>query len=515
MTTGWKEPSRLCDVARVQPGFGDRIALSEGNARLSYIELDRRIQVARGAYADLGLSPGDRAVLILPTSIQFVIAYLGAHRAGLVVIPLNPLLGPDEIGFILASMRPAIVLADAADASFPVMAELDTIVAGIVGGTELVRVGGETGFEVRMARARADLPAIERADDEEALILFTSGTSGRPKGASHREGAIITNVRHSNAAFRITPYDVMLCPLPLSHVFGQIVLMLGGLMAGAELVLIPRPAPETVFAAMAGHGASFLAAVPTTFAALAEQGRNHPAEAGAASRRLRFALAGGAPLPPATSEAFGRVFGVQVHQGYGMTEVACCIAIESPGAAPSGGVGPICKPLDYRIVPVGDDNPDEGELEIAGPNLMRGYYIHGALQPRPPEQWFPTGDVVRRDDRGNIFIFDRKKEMVIRNGYNVYPSEVEAALASHPAVLLAAVIGIDDAVVGQEIAAFVSLREDQSATPTELAEWCRTRIALYKYPRLLAILPKLPTNPTGKILKRALDPTLLQRVGVH
>lgn len=515
MTTGWKEPSRLCDVARIQPGFSDRIALSEGNARLSYIELDRQIQVARGAYADLGLSPGDRVVLLLPTSIQFVIAYLGAHRAGLVVIPLNPLLGPDEIRFILASMRPAIVLADAADAPFPVMAELDTIVAGIEGGTELVRVGGETGFEARMARARADLPAIERTDDDEALILFTSGTSGRPKGASHREGAIITNVRHSNAAFRITPCDVMLCPLPLSHVFGQIVLMLGGLMAGAELVLIPRPAPETVFAAMTDHGASFLAAVPATFAVLAEQGRNHPVEAAAASRRLRFALAGGAPLPPATGEAFGQVFGVPVHQGYGMTEVACCIAIESPGAAPSSGVGPICKPLDYRIVPVGDDNPDEGELEIAGPNLMRGYYIDGALQPRPPEQWFPTGDVVRRDDQGNIFIFDRKKEMIIRNGYNVYPSEVEASLASHPAVLLAAVVGIEDAVVGQEIAAFVSLREGEPATATELAEWCRTRIALYKYPRLLAILPKLPTNPTGKILKRALDPTLLQRVGVH
>lgn len=515
MTTGWKEPSRLCDVARVQPGFGDRIALSEGNARLSYVVLDRQIQVARGAYADLGLSPGDRVVLLLPTSIQFVIAYLGAHRAGLVVIPLNPLLGPDEIRFILASMRPAIVLADAADAPFPVMAELDSIVAGIEGRTELVRVGGETGFEALMVRARADLPAIERADDEEALILFTSGTSGRPKGASHREGAIITNVRHSNAAFRITPYDVMLCPLPLSHVFGQIVLMLGGLVAGAELVLVPRPAPETVFAAMTDHGASVLAAVPTTFAALAEHGRSDPVEAAAASRRLRFALAGGAPLPPATGEAFGQVFGVPVHQGYGMTEVACCIAIETPGAAPSGGVGSICKPLDYRIVSVGGDNPDEGELEIAGPNLMRGYYINGEFQPRPSDQWFPTGDVVRRDDRDNIFIFDRKKEMVIRNGYNVYPSEVEAALASHPAVLLAAVVGIDDAAVGQEIAAFVSLREDQSATPTELAEWCRTRIALYKYPRLLAILPKLPTNPTGKILKRALDPTLLQRVGVH
>lgn len=512
MTNGWKTPSRLCDIARIQPGFSDRIALSDGITQLSYAELDRSIDAVHGAYAELGLVPGERVVLLLPASMAFVSAYLGAHRAGLVVIPLNPLLGPEEIGFILASMRPAIVIADAANAPFPVMAELDCIVAGIDGGMKLVRVGGNAGFEALLSRARVDLPAIDRSDDDEALILFTSGTSGRPKGASHREGALITNARHSNAVFDIRPEDVLLCPLPLSHVFGQIVLMLGSLMAGAELALVPRPTPEAVFAAMVDRRASFLAAVPTTFAALAERGRTHPIEAGVASRPLRFALAGGAPLPAAIGEAFVQVFGVPVHQGYGMTEVACCIAIEGPDAPPSGGVGQICEPLDHRIVPIGDGNPYEGELEIAGPNLMRGYYVEGALQPRPPEQWFPTGDIVRRDSLGNIFIFDRKKEMVIRNGYNVYPSEVEATLVGHPAVMLAAVIGIEDATVGQEIAAFVSLRDGATATGAELADWCRTRIALYKYPRLLAILPQLPTNPTGKILKRALDPTLLQRV---
>ncbi len=515
MPIGWETPSRLSDVARAQPGFEDRSALSDGIARLSYAELDHAIDTARGAYGGLGLMPGERVVLLLPASVAFVTAYFGAHRAGLVVIPLNPLLGPDEVRFILSTMRPAMVIADAVDAPFPVMGELEAIVAGI-GGTHLMHIDGGAGFAALMARARPDLPVVDRGDNDEALILFTSGTSGRPKGASHRGGALITNARHSNAVLAIGPADVLLCPLPLSHVFGQIVLMLGGLMAGAELALVARPAPEAVLAAMADRGASFLAAVPTTFAALAERGRDHPDEAGAASRRLRFALAGGAPLPAATGEAFGQVFGIPVHQGYGMTEVACCIAIEGPGAPPSGGVGTICTPLDHRIVALDGvkevENEFEGELEIAGPNLMRGYYIDGKLDPRAPSQWFATGDVVRRDDQGNIFIFDRRKEMIIRNGYNVYPSEVEATLASHPAVMLAAVIGIDDAGVGQEIAAFVSLRDGAVATAADLAEWCRTRIALYKYPRLVAILPKLPTNPTGKILKRALDPALLQRI---
>lgn len=509
MTTGWKTPSRLCDIARVQPGFGDRIAISDGIKQLSYAELDCSIDAARCAYAELGLVPGERVAILLPTSTAFVIAYFGAMRAGLVVIPLNPLLGPDELRFILSTMRPAIVVADTSDATFPVMAELEGIIAEIVSETRLVRVSADAGLEA--IEARIDLLEVERADDDEALILFTSGTSGRPKGASHREAALIANARHSNEVFRISPDDVLLCPLPLSHVFGQIALMLGGLMAGAELALVPRPSPNSVIDAMIARGASFLAAVPTTFAALVERGHSYPTQARAASRHLRFALAGGAPLPAATEEAFRRVFGVSVHQGYGMTEVACCIAIEGPGTPPTGGVGKLCAPLDHRIVPVGKGCPDEGELEIAGPNLMRGYYVDGELRPRPPEQWFATGDIVRRDSQGNIFIFDRKKEMVIRNGYNVYPSEVEAAITSHPAVLLAAVIGIDDVVVGQEIAAFVTLREDTSATAIELAEWCRARIALYKYPRLIAILPRLPTNPTGKILKRSLDPALLQR----
>lgn len=508
----WKTPSRLSDVARVQLGFGDRTALSDGVRQLSYAELDRHISAAHGAYTDLGLVPGERVVLLLPASIAFVVSYFGAHRAGLVVIPLNPLVGPDEMRFILSTMRPAIVIADTDDPHFPIMAKLEDIVAELECQTRLMRIGGEAGFEATMARTRYDLPAIERGDDDEALILFTSGTSGCPKGASHREGGLIANVQHSNGVFRISPDEVLLCPLPLSHVFGQIVLMLGSLMAGAELVLVPRPTPEAILAAMADRSVSFLAAVPTTFATLAEWARVHPVGVSAASKCLRFALAGGAPLPKGTGEAFEQVFGIPVHQGYGMTEVACCIAIEGPGEPPTGGVGPICAPLIHRIMSVSAGNPDEGELEISGPNLMRGYYIDGSLDPRLPEQWFATGDVVRRDAQGNIFIFDRKKEMIIRNGYNVYPSEVEAALASHSAVLLAAVVGIDDEAVGQEVAAFVSLVDDATATAAELAEWCRTRIALYKYPRLIAILPKLPTNPTGKILKRALDPALLQPV---
>ncbi|EJL26605.1 acyl-CoA synthetase (AMP-forming)/AMP-acid ligase II [Caulobacter sp. AP07] len=503
--------ARLADVARPD-GREGAVALSIGDQVLTYAELDARIDAARGAYRDLGLEPGDRVVLLLPTSVEFIVAYFGAHRAGLVVIPLNPLLGQEEVAYILAGMQPALVVAAGAEAPFPVLGLLDGLLEQAGLRARLARYDGGSSFDLAMARAPAGLAPAPRADDDEVLILFTSGTSGKPKGASHAQAAIMANARHANAVFGLGPDDVLTCPLPLSHVFGQMVVMLGGLLAGAELNLVPRPAPAAVFAALTARRTTFLAAVPTTFAALAEMARQDPGAARAAGATLRTALAGGAPLPAATGAAFETAFGVPVHQGYGMTEVACCIALSAPPAPATGGVGPICAPLSARIIDAAGHEAEEGELELSGPNLFRGYYIDGQLQPRGDGDGFATGDIVRRDADGEIFLCDRKKELIIRNGYNVYPSEVEAVLADHPDVLLAAVIGVDDPVVGQEVAAFAALRENATASPAALAAWCRARIALYKYPRLVAILPTLPTNATGKIMKRALDPALLARV---
>jgi long-chain acyl-CoA synthetase len=502
----------LCDVVAAHAVPGDGIALSGIGASVTYAQLDARIQAALGALAALGLRPGERVLLLLPTSVEFVTAYFAAHRAGLVVMPLNPLLGPDEVRHILDSMRPAAIIAAPADGPYPVLSALDGLVADLRLSCLVLRSGPDQPFDRAMARARTDLPPVRRDGSDEALILFTSGTSGRPKGASHREAALITNARHANAVFSITHDDVLLCPLPLSHVFGQMVMMLGGLSAGAELSLVPRPGPAALFDAMVQRRPSIIAAVPASLAAVAEQARQtgHRREPG----RLRFVLAGGAPLPAPTGTVFQNTFGVPVHQGYGMTEVACCIALEQPGTMPTGGVGALCTPLSHRILPLDPADPDQGELQLAGPNLLRGYYIDGTFQPRGDDEWFATGDIVRRDAEGTLFLCDRKKEMIIRNGYNVYPSEVEAALASHPGVLHVAVIGVADEQVGQEVAAYVSPREGHVLSADELAAWCRARIALYKYPRLIAILPALPTNTTGKIMKRALDTAILRRVSL-
>jgi long-chain acyl-CoA synthetase len=475
---------------------------------LTYAELDRKIDAARGAFAELGLMPTDRILLLLPSGAEFVIAYFGAIRAGLVVIPLNPLLGTEEVGHILKTMRPALVVAAPADCPFPLMGALEGLT--VAAGVRLTRYGGGD-FDAVVARARTDLPTICRDADDETLILFTSGISGRPKGASHREGTVITNVRHGNERFAMHPGDVFVCPLPLSHVFGQIVMMMGSFMAGAEMALA-RPGPAAIMEVMEERGVTILAGVPTIFAALTEIGRSDPQRASRVARTLRFAFAGGAPLSAATGEAFEAVFGIPVHQGYGMTEVACCISVENETQRPSGGVGTLSTVLEHRIIPLDSAVPDEGELELSGPNLLRGYYIDGVLEPRTPDMWFATGDLVRKDQGGNLFLFDRKKELIIRNGYNVYPSEVEAMLCAHPDVVLAAVIGVADPAVGQEVAAFVTVRTGADADGAALVAWCKARIALYKYPRLIAILPVMPTSPTGKIQKRELDVGDLRRV---
>ncbi|WCL55596.1 class I adenylate-forming enzyme family protein [Gimibacter soli] len=511
-----RTPELLCQFGALGHMPPSAPAICCDNLTLTYDELNARIAQAHGAFVEFGLLPGDRIVLLLPTSPEFVIAYFAAHRAGLVVIPLNPLLGTAELDFILSSMLPSLIVISASSADMPAAGYFSSQNESLSGIAPILCFGSSddeiVSLDVLMERADPTLPSSPRGLSEEVLILFTSGTSGRPKGASLVQQAVINNTRYSNETLGITTQDTLLCPLPLSHVFGQMVLMLGALMAGAALVLVPRANPKRVLEAMSRTAPTLMAAVPTTFAALADLATTERERASQGCRRLRCALTGGAPLSGAIAEAFERAFGRPLHKGYGMTEVGCCIALENVNKPPTPGVGRISDFLDFRVVPLADDSLDRGELELRGSNIFRGYYIDGILTPRQSEEWFPTGDLVQINDDGTITIFDRRKELVIRGGYNVYPSEVEAVLLQHPDVQLAAVVGVEDAKLGQEVAAFLQLVPGTKIEPAELADWCRARIALYKYPRLMAVMAKLPTNPTGKIVKRDLDRTLLRPV---
>lgn len=495
--------------------FGDAVAMSIGDSQISFKQLNHMVERLSGAFQAIGLKPGDRVAILLLTTPDFVTAYFAAHRAGLVVMPLNPLLGPAELGHILGVMRPKLIISGDPGMPLPAFAALAGLIREHSPDTRLVisDVSEEHAKGVhpsamslttfRDLGGEAHAPIIRRPEDE-AIIMFSSGTSGEPKGISISEGMVLSNRDMSAETMRYTADDVILSGLPFSHVFGQVVIMLAGLMSGATLRLAPRPAPDLLYADLQAVKPTFFVGVPTTIAALAELGRRDPTTAREGARNLRLVATGGSGMPRATGEAFAQVYGHQVLQGYGMTEVCGCIAVADLDGPVGEDVGTVWPIYDWKIEPTDPERDTRGELFIRGPNVMRGYYINGALQPRQPDDWFATGDVVEAAGDGRITIVDRKKEMIIRGGYNVYPSEVEAVLTSHPDVALAAVVGVPHDELGEEIAAFVTLGSDTTVKPDALKQWVRDRIALYKYPRHVIVLDEMPTNPTGKILKKAL-----------
>ena len=494
---------------------GCATALSIGDASIPFVALHQSAQELDSAFRTFGLKPGDRVAILLLTTPDFVTAYFAAHRAGLVVMPLNPLLGPAELGHILEVMQPRLIISGDPRMPLPAFRALADLIREHSPDTKLVvsNVSEEQASDAhpsatslatfRELGVEAYAPIIRKPEDE-AIIMFSSGTSGEPKGISISEGTALSNCDLSLQTMRYTPDDVILSGLPFSHVFGQVVIMLAGLTSGATLRLAPRPAPDLLYADLQAMSPTIFVGVPTTIAALADLGRRDPATACEGARNLRLVATGGSGMPRATGVAFAEVFGLQVLQGYGMTEVCGCIAVADLDGPSEGDVGTVWPIFDWKIEPTDPDRDTRGELFIRGPNVMRGYYINGELQPRQPEDWFATGDVVELAGDGRITIVDRKKEMIIRGGYNVYPSEVEAVLTSHPNVALAAVVGVPHDELGEEIAAFVTLSGDTRPEPDALKQWARDRIALYKYPRHVIVLDEMPTNPTGKIMKKAL-----------
>ncbi len=512
---------RLASVAR-NPARPDAAAITVGEATLTYGELAARIDRAARALVDLGLTAGDRVVLLLPSDLAFVVTYFGCHRAGLVALPLNPLVGVEELRQIFLTMGPRAIVAGSPKTGLPAAKALPGLHAEAAPQASLLFTGvtaeeaaahspSALSFEAVLASADGPPPTTTRQPEDEAVILFTSGTSGRPKGVSLSERSIMANAVEAIDLAEFTADDVILCPLPLSHVFGQVVAMTGGLCAGAQVEFVPRPAPEIIFEAMASASPTVLLAVPATIAALAKIGAAAPvSKLEAARRRLRLTGSGGGPLPPAAGDFFTQVFAAPSVQGYGMTETAGLISMARLGSGEGkSDVGRVLKVLEHRIDPLDPAEPNRGELQVRGVTLLRGFYIDGVMEPRDPSAWFPTGDLVDISADGRLTIFDRKKELIIRGGYNVYPSEVEATLASHPAVSIAAVIGTPHAELGEDVGAFVTLKADKAVDPAELIDWCRQRLALYKYPRQLTILEAMPLSPTGKVLKRELPIEIL------
>jgi len=478
--------------------YAARPALRLGARVLDYATLDR---AARGVAAGLrarGIEPGDTVAVMIPNVPEFTIAYFGILYAGCTVVPLNVLLSPPEVTYHLQDSRAKLLVAHPL---FRAPAEKGAAEAGV----PAIWSEGEGAEALPALAAAAPIGgAYPTSPDDTAVILYTSGTTGKPKGAELTHANLLVNCAIVVPKLLPTTHeDVALATLPLFHSFGQTCIQNATIAMGGCFTLLPRFTPDEAAAIVARDRVTLFAGVPTMYFALL----HHAGPVDFSS--VRFCLSGGAPMPVEVMRAFEAKFGVEIFEGYGLSETSPVASFNmrgrprKPGSIgyPVWGVELQIQDADGR--PLSDGQP--GEICIRGHNVMKGYLGRPeATAEAMRGGWFHSGDVGIRDPDGSFRIVDRVKDMILRGGFNVYPREVEEVLYGHAAVAEAAVIGVPHESHGEDVKAYVALKPGTSVTPDELIAWCKERLAAYKYPRLVEIVEALPKGPTGKILKREL-----------
>ncbi|MBV9794474.1 MAG: long-chain fatty acid--CoA ligase [Actinobacteria bacterium] len=474
----------------------ERVAVRVDNAAMTYRALDEASARVAGLLRERGLEPGQRVGLMMPNVAEVPVVYYGVLRAGGVVVPMNPLLKAREVGYYLGDSGAQLILAwhtfgdparDGAEQA----------------GADLIVVDPVT-FPDLLASATPSFPVVETGDQDTAVILYTSGTTGQPKGAELTHGNLISNTEVAcHDIVRARPDDVVFGGLPLFHVFGQTVALNVAVAAGACLTLLPRFDAEHALRIVAGHGVTVFEGVPTMYVALLHQ----PDRAKYDTSALRMCISGGAALPVEVLRGFEAAYGVPVLEGYGLSETSPVASFNHPGRERKpGSIGTPIRDVEMRVVDELDHEVPQGEvgeIVIRGPNVMKGYWRRPEVTAEAVrEGWFHTGDLARVDDEGYFYIVDRKKELIIRGGYNVYPREIEEVLYEHPAVAEAAVIGLPHPSLGEEVAAAVALKPGAAASAEDLRAYVKAQVAAYKYPRHLWLVDELPKGATGKVQKR-------------
>jgi long-chain acyl-CoA synthetase len=482
----------LTRAAALRP---EGLALVCGETRMSYAQLDASSAGVAARLRDLGLRDGDAVGVMLPNVPEFAIAYYGILRAGGVVVPLNVLLKRREVAFYLSDPSARLLFAwhECAGAARAGAEE--------AGADCLVVEPGSLAAAGPVEVARKD-------GDDTAVILYTSGTTGTPKGAELTHANLTRNVDVCVRTLLHTgPGDVILGALPLFHSFGQTVGLNAAVAAGATLALVPRFNPDTVLQTIQRDRVTVFEGVPTMYAALLA----HPGRDRFDVHSLRTCVSGGAALPVEVLHGFERAFGCVVLEGYGLSETSPVASFNHPDRERvPGSIGTPIEGVEMRVV---DDERRElppgeaGEIAIRGHNIMKGYLNRpeATAQAIDADGWFYTGDIGRADAQGRYYIVDRKKDLIIRGGYNVYPREIEEVLYEHPAVAEAAVVGIPHAELGEEVGAAVALKPGSTATADELRRYVKETVAAYKYPRHIWLVDRLPKGATGKILKREIE----------
>ncbi|MHC3817765.1 AMP-binding protein [Streptomyces sp. DT9] len=507
----------------------DHPALAYFDGRLSYRETDALSDSVAGHLAARGLERGDRVAIMLQNSPHFVIALLGAWKAGATVVPLNPMYKSGEVGHVLKDAEvSALICSDRAWASY--LRDTAAAAPAVRIALTACELDFQTTSDDRVLNFER-LPAAEDADDlvavarqglaapadreltatDVALISYTSGTSGTPKGAMNAHGNIMVNVERQRTGHPIAEGSAYFALAPLFHITGMVCQLAVCLAHASTLVLAYRFHPGVVLDAFAEHRPAYTVGPSTAFMALAATPGVTPEHFSS----FRVISSGGAPLPPALVEKFRAGFGPYIRNGYGLTEcTAPCASVPPEREAPVdpvSGTLSVGVPGPDTVVRIIDENGadvpfgEQGEIAVRGPQVVSGYWrLPEATAAAFPDGELRTGDIGFMDRQGWLYVVDRKKDMINASGFKVWPREVEDVLYTHPAVREAAVVGVPDAYRGETVRAYVSLRPGSSVEPDELGAYCKERLAAYKYPREVEILAELPKTASGKILRREL-----------
>jgi long-chain acyl-CoA synthetase len=485
----------------------DKTALVFQGQEVTYSELWERSGRAAAAFRQLGLEPGERVALLLGNSPAFVEAFYGALRAGLVVVPLNVSYTADEIAYILADADVRAVVA--ADPFAQVLAGISETLPALdrvlVAGATAEPVGGQSWRSFLDEAGDAEPP--DAAGEGLALLQYTSGTTGRPKGAMLSHANLVANHEQmSQTRLKVEERDIILCVLPLFHIYALNVGMAFTLSRGATVLLVERFDALQTLEQVAAHRASIIMGAPPMYVAWL----NTPGVSDIDVASVRFAVSGAAPLPAAVLERFQAQLGIPIWEGYGLTETAPALTTVAMGdEVVPGSVGLPLPDVEVRLVdeagaPVRQGDP--GEVLVRGPNVFSGYWNQpeATAEVLDDDGWFHTGDVGYCDERGYLYLVDRKKDLIIVSGFNVYPREVEEVIARHPKVAQVAVIGTPHPFTGEAVKAVVVLRDDQEASGEEIATFCQSSLARFKCPEVVEFASELPILATGKVARKEL-----------
>jgi long-chain acyl-CoA synthetase len=495
------------------------------NVRLTYGELDKLSNRVANALVEMRIGHGDKVALCCPNLPFFPIVYYGIMKTGAVVVPLSVLFTPREFEYHLADSDAKAVfvfegtdelpLAQRVKEAFDKVASCEHLVVmtkNLIGGGPIT--GHKTLTEITADKPETfDIYPTRPADT--CSILYTSGTTGQPKGAElthfniYMNSVASWNLHFPAVDFTKNEQQTCLITLPLFHTTGQTVQMNSNMFAGNRCVLLARFEPQATLDAMVREKVNFWIGVPTMYWAILKHVEETGFDTSLIRENLKVPTSGGAPMPVELMQKFNDTFGLRILEGYGLTEtspIACFNQFERPSKP--GTVGQPLMGVEIKCFDDGDKEVargERGEIVIRGHNVMKGYYKRPeATAEAFRNGWFHTGDIGIMDDEGYLAIVDRKKDMILRGGYNIYPRELEEIIITHEAVSLCAVIGVADERLGEEVKAFVVLNQGHQLSSGEFVEWCKTQFAANKYPRYVEFRESLPIGGTGKIFKRAL-----------